>query len=87
MPVINFDLRNAFAEMVPCALRTEGDWRPHDLLTYEQAAEEFNLPKRTLRHLHQTRRVRSYIIGHRVRFRWLDIHDYLESCATKQARR
>ena len=78
-----FDLRSAFAD-VDAAAHTEGhSWRPHDLLDYDEAADEFHVPRRYLRHLHEKRRVRSYKVGNRVKFRWVDLHDFLESCAVE----
>jgi hypothetical protein len=62
---------------------TRPDYRAFDLLSYEQAAEEFGISVRHLRTLHydKTRGVRSFKVGGRVRFRWLDLHDYVERCA------
>lgn len=79
----SIDLRNAFAETVPSAMRTElPEWRPNDLLTLDEASAEFNLSIRHLKTLRNERRVRSYVVGQRTRFRWIDLHDYVESCAS-----
>ena len=59
-----------------------GGYRPHSLLTIEQAAAEFNVSKRHLRSLRSERRVRSYVVAQRVMFRWIDLHEYLESLAS-----
>jgi excisionase family DNA binding protein len=64
-----------------------GGYRPHDLLTLQQAAAEFNLSLRHLKTLRKERRVRSYVVGQRMRFRWIDLNDYVESCATPAAGR
>ena len=63
MPVDTHDLRWAFADTLPLALRTEmPEWRPNDLLTLAQAADEFNVSVRFLRTLRNERRVRSYVV-------------------------
>lgn len=53
-------------------------YRPHDYLTIPEAAEEFRVTERHLRHLRQFRKVRCYVIAQRVRFRWIDLHEYFE---------
>lgn len=67
-------------------LSTKSTYRPHDLLTKAEAAEEFRVSERYLKWLHDQRRVRSYVIANRVRFRWLDLYDFLESQAKEAAR-
>ena len=77
------DLRQAFD--ADRAYATGPPWRPHDLLNYAQAEEEFNIKKRTLREWHATRRVKSYVIARKVHFRWIDLHEFVESMATTSA--
>lgn len=67
-------------------LPTKSIYRPHDLLTKAEAAEEFRVTERYLKWLHDQRRVRSYIIANRIRFRWLDLYDFLESQAKEASR-
>jgi excisionase family DNA binding protein len=57
------------------------DYRPHDLLTYDEAATEFRIKRRTLRMWRERGALRSYVIGNKVHFRWVDVHDHIESLA------
>ena len=57
-------------------------YRPHDLLTVQEAAEEFRTTVRHLRYLRTNRLVRTYKVGNRIKFRWIDLHDHIESLAT-----
>jgi excisionase family DNA binding protein len=57
-------------------------YRPHDLLTIDEAAEEFRVDRRYLQYLRSERMVGSYKVGNRVRFRWSDLHAFLESTFT-----
>jgi excisionase family DNA binding protein len=79
----NFDLTCAFGDTVPAGMAEpyEGSYRPHDLLTYDEAATEFRLHRRTLRTWRERGQIRSYRIGPRVMFRWIDVHDHIESLA------
>ncbi|HVX19208.1 MAG TPA: hypothetical protein VHA73_14350 [Acidimicrobiales bacterium] len=61
-------------------------YRPDDKLTYAEAHAEFGITLRHLRTLRERGVVRTYKVGGRVLFRWLDLHDYIESCATKAVR-
>lgn len=56
-------------------------YRPHDLLTIEEAADEFRITIRHLRYLRANRLVRTYKVGNRVKFKWVDLYEYLESQA------
>jgi hypothetical protein len=83
-----WDLRSAFAPILNrAAHEVERTWRPHDLLDKDEAAAEFHLSVRYLRHLHEKRQVRSYKVGGRVKFRWVDLHDFLESCVVETSNR
>lgn len=56
-------------------------YRPHDLLTIEEAADEFRMTIRHLRYLRSNRLIRTYKVGNRVKFRWIDLHDHIEAQA------
>ncbi len=54
-------------------------YRPHDRLTLEEAADEFNVTVRSLRHAIEMRKLDSYKPGRYVLVRWLDVNNWIES--------
>jgi excisionase family DNA binding protein len=63
-------------------LSTKETYGAHDYLTLEEAAAEFNVTVRQLRHAVEKRRIPSYRPGRYVMLKWLDVHDWIE--ATKR---
>jgi hypothetical protein len=57
-------------------------YRPDDLLDGDDAVEEFPaLTKRHLRTLRQSGTIRYFRVRQKAFYRWIDLRDYLDSCA------
>jgi hypothetical protein len=57
-------------------------YRPYDLLDSDQAVAEFPaLTKRHLRSLRESGIIRYSVVRQRAFYRWIDLYEYLESCA------
>ncbi len=60
-------------------MATKETYGAHDYLTLEEAAAEFNVTVRQLRHAIEKRRIPSYRPGRYVMLKWIDIRDWIES--------
>jgi hypothetical protein len=57
-------------------------FRPYDLLDGDEAIKEFPaITKRHLRTLRETNTIRYSVVRQRAFYRWIDLYEYLESCA------
>lgn len=54
-------------------------YRLHDLLTLEDAAVEFSVSQRALRHAIQERKLDSYKPAKFVLVKWVDVNNWIES--------